>query len=381
MRLCLLLAVAPFFQTADAQQSSTELGGYVKYLLSSTFDSPNGTVTDNLLHARLNTKWYPYEGLSGVMELRFRGYYGGTVENTPQFAEQIKNRDGLSGTDATLWRAKKSLGYGEIDRMYVNWAPNNFQATIGRQRIAWGTNLVWNVIDIFNPLSILDFDYTERPAVDAIHLQYYTSPVTKLAVAYKPRTTYSESITGFLWTLNRWDYDFHIIGGERYGMNFGGLGWAGDVAGGGFRGETLVSDIPELATGGATGSLMVSTSLSGDYTFRNSFYIHTELLYNSAGVTSDAARFRLRAQKLWLLSPGRWSLFQELSYDLTPLVRGSCFAIVNPNDRSVALVPSVTWSVVTDVDVSILGLIFSGRTGSEYGGLGKGIYSRGMLSF
>lgn len=381
MRLCLLLAVAAFFQTAGAQQSSTELGGYVKYLLSSTFDSPNGNVTDQLLHARLNTKWYPYEGLSGVMELRFRGYYGGTVENTPQFAEQIKNRDGLSGTDATFWSRRNSVGYGEIDRAYVNWAPNNFQATIGRQRIAWGTNLVWNVIDIFNPLSVLDFDYAERPAVDALHLQYYTSAVTKLAVAYKPRTSYSKSITGFLWTLNRWDYDFHIIGGERYGMNFGGLGWAGDIAGGGFRGETLVSDIPDLATGEATGRLMVSTSLSGDYTFRNSFYIHTELLYNSAGVISDASRFRLRAQNLGLLSPARCSIFQEFSYDVSPLVRGSCFGIFNPNDHSLALLPSVAWSVMSDVDVTLIGLIFTGRVGSEFGGEGKGIYARGMWSF
>ncbi len=381
MKLRILHFAAVVCYTAAAQQSSTELGGYLKYLLSSTVDSPQGTVTDHLLHARLNTKWYPYEGLSGVMELRFRGYYGGMVELTPQFAEQIKNRDGLSGTDATLWSTNKSLGYGELDRAYVNWAPQNFQATIGRQRIAWGTNLVWNVIDIFNPLSVLDFDYVERPAVDAIHLQYYTSAVTKLAVAYKPRTRYSKSITGFLWTINRWNYDFHIIGGERYGMNFGGLGWAGDIAGGGFRGETLVSEMPDLSTGGASNRSMVSAALSGDYTFRNSFYIHTEVLYNTEGVTSGASLYRPTAQKLGLLSPARWSLFQELSYDISPLVRGSCFAIINPIDHSVALVPSIAWSVVTDVDISLLGLLFSGHGGSEFGGEGKGIYARGMWSF
>ena len=380
---CLAVLLLTFFlaASADAQAAKTDLGGYLEYLFSTTQDSPTGNSTDQLFHARLNGKWYPTESITGIMELRFRGYYGGSVENTPNFADRLKNRLGYGTLDATLWSNSNSIGYGEIDRLYMNWAPKDLQVTVGRQRIAWGTNLVWNVIDIFNPLSVLDFDYVERPAVDAVQVQYYTSPVTKLAVAYKPTTTYSKSITGFLWTLNRWDYDFRLIGGERSGLAYLGGGWAGDIAGGGFRGEAILSNKSDIITGEPSHGTMGSVALSGDYTFANSFYIHTELLFNSEGVSSDAARFLPVSQKLGLLSPAKWSVFQEVSYDISPLVRGSAFAICNPDDHSVALVPSVTWSALTNVDIMVLGLIFSGEAGSEYGGLGKGLYVRGKWSF
>ncbi|HTR82283.1 MAG TPA: hypothetical protein VMM58_11695 [Bacteroidota bacterium] len=363
------------------QNARTDVGGYLEYLLSTTYDSPQGNTVDQLIHARLNTKWYPTDAITGVMELRFRGYYGGTVEHTPLFADQIKNRSGYGHLDATVWSSTQSLGYAEVDRLYANWAVNNVQATVGRQRIAWGTNLVWNVIDIFNPLSVLDFDYVERPGVDAAQVQYYTGPVSKVALAYKPETEFSKSITGFLWSLNHWDYDFHIVGGDRYGLPYGGMGWAGDIAGGGFRGEALLSDKPAILTGAATSSKMFSGALSGDYTFQNSFYIHTEVLYNSQGTSSNAAAFLPISQKLGLLSPARWSVFQEFSYDLSPLVRGSAFALFNPDDRSVAFVPSITWSAATNLDLMFLGLIFSGKEGAEYGGQGKGFYLRGKWSF
>jgi len=379
--LAVLLLASVFSAPSNSQTASTDLGGYLEYLFSTTYDVPAGNSTDHLLHARLNGKWYPTDAVTGVMELRFRGYYGGTVENTPNFADRLKNRLGYGTLDATLWSDNSSIGYGEIDRLYVNWAPKDLQITVGRQRIAWGTNLVWNVIDIFNPLSILDFDYVERPAVDAIQAQYYTSPVTKIALAYKPTTTYSKSITGFLWTLNRWDYDFHIVGGERYGLGYIGGGWAGDISGGGFRGETIFAEKPDVIPGQHTNGIMVSTALSGDYTFQNSFYVHTEVLYNSEGVSSGAAHYQGISQQLGLLSPATWSLFQEFSYDISPLVRGSAFAIYNPDDHSVALVPSFTWSALTNLDVMFLGLIFSGGGGSEYGGLGKGLYVRGKWSF
>jgi hypothetical protein len=212
-------------------------------------------------------------------------------------------------------------------------------------------------------------------------VQYYTSPVTKIALAYKPHTTYSKSIAGFLWTLNRWDYDFHFVGGERYGLTYIGGGWAGDIAGGGFRGEAMLSERPDLDTGAPISGTLLSAAMSGDYTFQNSFYVHTELLFNNEGVSSDAAHFRLHAQELGLLSPAMWSIFQEFSYDLSPLVRGSAFAIFNPDDHSIVLVPSITWSALTNVDLMFLGLIFSGRADSEYGGLGKGLYLRGKWSF
>jgi len=375
--LLLVLSTA----TARGQLSSTEIGGYIKYLLSRTDLPSTAPSYGHLLHARLNTKWFPSSTLSGVLELRGRAYYGGIVEDTPDFANSLKSNAGFGSLGSVLWVDRKSVGYGEIDRVYLNWAPDRWQATLGRQRIAWGTNLVWNPIDLFNPQSVLDFDYEERPATDAARLQYYTSEVSKVELAVKPGTATSPAITGGQVTLNRWDYDFHFLGGSRSGQWFAGLGWAGDILGGGFRGELLTSGVPLSLRRSPSSDVMVSTAVSGDYTFPSSFYIHTEVMFNSEGVTSEAALARLRAQSLGLLSPARWSLYQEFSYDVTPLVRASVFTLANPSDGSFVIFPSATWSVVTDLDLTAIALIFGGPPRTEFGGQGTSAFVRIKWSY
>ncbi len=113
-----------------------------------------------------------------------------------------------------------------------------------RQRVAWGTAWVWNPTDIFNPLDVLDFDYEERPATDAIRLQYYTGAVTKLDIAYKPAKDPENQILAGLWSINNWNYDFNFIAGMRFKRWLAGFSWTGDILNAGFRGELLVSQAP-----------------------------------------------------------------------------------------------------------------------------------------
>ncbi|RPH35644.1 hypothetical protein EHM92_05845 [bacterium] len=376
MALCLLA-----FSTVRGQPGGMEAGGYVKSLTSRISNEGEAPHYDHLLHARLNTKWFPADDLSGALELRLRWYYGASVEQVPDFARQLGHDAGFGRLGAVLWETEQSVGYGEVDRLYVNWTPGRWQATVGRQRIAWGTNLVWNPIDVFNPFSVLDFDYEERPAADAVRVQYYTGEISKIELAVKPGNRTVKSITAAQWTSNEWDYDFHFLGGRRGNTWLAGTGWAGDIMGGGFRGEALVSEVPDELRLPESGRVMVSAALSVDYTFPSSFYIHAEALHNSQGVTENAALARPRAEMLGLLSPARWSLYQEFSYDVTPLVRAGGFTIYNPDDHSVVLSPSATWSIITNLDLTLLALLFSGAPLTEYGGLGTITYLRLKWSF
>jgi hypothetical protein len=228
---------------------------------------------------------------------------------------------------------------------------------------------------------VLDFDYEERPAVDALRIQYYTGGVSKVELAVKPGTSLSPAIFASQWSTNQWDYDFHFLGGAREGNWFAGTGWAGDIAGGGFRGEFVVSRVPEHLRKIGSNAVMSSAAVSGDYTFPSSLYVHTEFLYNSEGVTSDVSLARTRAQALGLLSPSRWAIFQELGLNVSPLVRADVFALLNPVDRSSAVVPSATWSVLTNLDVTFLALFFGGDHLTEFGNLGTAAYVRGKWSF
>jgi hypothetical protein len=368
------------------QQSQFYIGGYLKYLFSYSDLPAYGGVTDHLLHNRINTKWYTTDALTLACEVRTRFFYGGTVEHTPDFTGLIRNNHEFVRGDAVLLESKKSVGYTEIDRLYADWNSEPWQATVGRQRFAFGTNLVWNPTDFFNPLSVLDFDYEERPGFDGIHVQYYTGPLSKIEIASKPGKTSSTSITVAAFTTNIMEYDLHLLFGKKNGLWAAGASWAGSISGGGFRGEVVVSEKPLQGPDGSfnsrnTEGTMTSIALSGDYTFSNSLYLHFEPLYNSAGTTRDAAVYIVPSQNLGLLSPARWSLFGEISYDISPLLRASVFTLLNPYDRSSATLPSLNWSVITNLDFTAIAVFFNGASGTEFGNYGKSVYLRLKASF
>ena len=376
------LLLNPFF--LNAQSESYQLGGYAKYLYSNTDNPVFGRVNDHIIHSRINSKYFFSEAITAAAELRNRIFLGGSVEKTPDFLSTIKSGHDFGNADIVWWNTHSSVAHSELDRFYVDATYEKFQLTLGRQRVAWGTALVWNPTDLFNPLSILDFDYEERPGVDAIHAQYFTSEVTKVEIAVKPGKTTSRGVIAGKILLNSWDYDFHILGGAQGKNPFFGFEWAGDIAGAGFRGEVATKNISEETkklSPTLNASWSTSAVLSADYTFTDNTYLHTEILYNDEGVTENAPAFLPVSLSLGLLSPARWSLFQELSFDVHPLVRVSGFVIYNPNDQSSAFVPSATWSALENFDVSFFGVIFSGDALTEYGGYGKSLFLRGKYSF
>lgn len=391
----LVLYFLIFTSTVFSQGLSPfEYNGYAKYLFSSTkFPGINERLHDHLLHLRLNTRYYATQNLSGVMELRFRTFYGESAYKIPNYRELIQSTHDFVELDFYLWDTKYSIGYLEIDRLYIDYFKDNLEATLGRQRIAWGTCWVWNPTDIFNPLQVLDFDYEERPATDAIRVQYYTGPVTKVDVAYKPAENPYDQILAGLVSLNNWDYDFNFIAGMKYKRWLAGFSWAGDIYGAGFRGEVLVSQSPDSSDDNLayykfffpnllnSNKPIISLSLSADYTFPNTFYIHTEVLYNNVGVTANTFLYQAAATSIGLLTPARWNLYQEFSYDITPLLRGSIFGIYNPNDKSYVIVPSLGYSIITNLDLYLISFLFEGNPLTQYGDYGVTYYVRVKYSF
>ncbi len=379
-----------------AQLSDFSYNGYIKDLVSAyKLPDQSGNNFDNLLHFRLNTRWYPTQSITGALELRLRAFYGSNVEKIPNFINSIKSNHQFTQLDWTVWNENKTIGYGQIDRLWFDWNKDKVEVTIGRQRIAWGTSWVWNPIDIFNPSDVLDFDYEERPGVDAFRIQYYTGPISKIELSIRPGKTKKRWIAAGLWSVNAWNYDFNLIAGIKENHWLFGGGWSGDILTAGFRGEILVSQKPEYASGiseylqknwrtmplSIFNKPRVSFVVSGDYTFTNSFYIHTEILHNSSGVEKYAGLYYSEAMKLGMLTPATWSIYQEFSYDITPLIRGSIFGLFNPNDKSNVIVPSVSYSIFTNWDLYLIALYFHGDSLTEFGDYGSSIYARVKWSF
>lgn len=391
--LSAILSCFTWIKTASAVEFS--LSGYAKYIFSSS-ESPlvEDRLSDHLLHVRVNTRWYPAQWLTVAADLRMRGFYGDSVENLPGFTRQMQAEYDYADLDAELWDEQRTFGYAEIDRLFLDAAFGNWQLTAGRQRIAWGTSLVWNISDLFNPMSILDFDYEERPGSDAFRLQYFTGPMSRIETVVKPGTdTYHQTFAS-LWALNAWGYDFFAIAAQHHHRKLLGGAWAGQIKDGGFRGELTLSDPPsdgqstQYPVDSSLGSDLtswkkttVSAVLSGDYMFANSFYVHTEVLFNSNGKTSNAGAFWQQAAEIGLLSPARWSLYQEVAYEFHPLVRGNLFMLLNPTDRSAVFAPSLTWNLSPNLDFTMIGFWAAGKTLTEFGDTGQSAYLRLKYAF
>ncbi len=392
-KLLFLLLILP--SPLWAQSSSFEISGYVKYLSSiSDYSSIEGHLYDQQVHARINTAWYPTDSLRAQMDVRVRAFYGESIETISGFSEEIKNNYDFTNLDASMWDRKKSLGYGQVDRLWLDYTKDDLEITLGRQRIAWGTSLVWNVIDLINPKSVLDFDYEEKPGSDALRVQYYTGAVSKAELSIRPGKDIDHSTIAGLYSVNISGYDFYAIVGTRNNRWVVGTAWAGSVLDGGFRGEVLVSESPDRDASRDQSILPVpedsiftsqrtvaSFALSGDYTFASSFYIHTECLYNSNGKRKNTGLFQQESIDAGMLSPARWSLYQEFAYDIDPLTRVTLFGIFNPDDHSSIIVPMLSRSLSTNLELLLIGFLSSGEQETEFGPYGNSIHLRLKYSF
>jgi hypothetical protein len=334
---------------------------------------------DDILHARANLQWSPAGSLRAGLELKCRLLSG----DSPQAMSAETDYSSWGATYFDWSRAFVTRDHliltGAIDRVWLDWTAGAVEMTLGRQRVAWGTGLVWNPIDLFNPFSPLDFDNEERPGTDAGRVQWYLAPNSRVEFAIAPQRCADSTTGAVLAKFNRGGYDWIVIGGRKASRRILGAGWAGSILGGGFRGE-LRYDMPRSTSSSASSG--ATAAVDADYTFRSTLYLHAALLYRTGGVTGPAGGTALlEALRQGFLTPSRLDLFGEIARDVTPLVRGDCQGILNPSDHSWYLGPSLTWSALTDLDVAATCLLFGGGGGTEYGDFGDVFMLRVKYSY
>lgn len=382
MRVAIALILLFSFFSGWSQQSERNwmVKGYVKDMqLFYHVDPTNEWTNQNLIHNRINFKWYPTTAFTVGIELRNRFYSGEMVRNFPGFGKFLDSDGGAWNLSSTLYNDNGMVLHSMIDRAYVDYAQGNWQIRLGRQRINWGMNLVWNPNDVFNTFSFLDFDYEERPGTDALLVQYFLGATSSLQLVYQFGDGIDQQALAGLLRFNKWDYDFQLLGGWVGEDWIIGTGWAGDIAGAGFRGE-MTCFVPR---NNGDNPVFVA-SISGDYSFASEVYIHGGVLFNS-----DGKKGRAGGQNLFVqddlspksLSRGRMALFAQGAYPITPLWKADVSSIINPLDGSFYLGPSMSYSLLENLDAMLMSQLFFGQKDTEYGDLGQILYLRLKWSF
>ncbi|MFW6253328.1 MAG: hypothetical protein ACOC41_00215 [Chitinivibrionales bacterium] len=363
-------------------RENTDLGGYVQEVAVVSINDTSAGY-NNVLQSRFNADYYPGSFISTTLEGRLLLYSGDFLDN-PAFGgiNAAARQLAVDAQYLDLTGGWPSILYGTIDRAWVHLSLNSLSLRVGRQRINWGTNLVWNPNDWFNTYSPIDFLYPEGPGVDALRMVWYTGALSMAELALEAGKKQQDRTFAALYRFNTFNYDIQSQAGLFGNDAAGGLSWAGRIFDAGFRGELAYFhpffQDEELEVADSLGTFVFA--LSGDYTFTNSLYLHAEALYNGFGseevsstVDNLSAGFggetfgSQRTISAKNLTPARFSLFGEISYQITPLLIATLSSILNPDDLSFYIGPSLRYSLVTDLDLTLLAQIFGGDENSEYG--------------
>jgi hypothetical protein len=357
-----------------------QLSGYVKgmhslYFMQHKMPLPSGDTTRftyyNLFHNRLNFTLRPCKGLQWDVSMRNRFLDGALIRQLPQYADLLSRDDGLLDLSWNVIQDGGWLLNTSLDRFLLDYSWKNFQLKIGRQRINWGMGLVWNSNDIFNAFSYIDFDYEERPGSDAAAFTWYSSSTSSLDAVFKIDGANAVTLAA-RYLFNVRQYDLQFLAGLCENDMMTGIGWSGNIKNASFRGEASLF-VPVLR--GGQGAIALSGMVEADYCFPNSLYLLGSFLFNSMGTTRREGGISLLAMSSSLsakrLSLGMFELFGQISYPLTPIINLAFSGIFNPADVSTYLSPSLTFSLLSDMELMLAGQALLGKTGSEYGATGN----------
>jgi hypothetical protein len=357
------------------------VSGYVKDLQQTSFTkNTKDLITGNLLHNRINLRYDLNSHITARLEMRNRLYYGETVRSTPGFAAMLKNNSDLFDLSKT-WVDEPALVLNStIDRASVNFRYGKWDMTVGRQRINWGINTIWTPNDIFNTFNYFDFDYEERPGSDAVRIHYLRSGFSSFEAAYRPGKNEHDQVGALLYRFNKWNYDIQFFAGIYNDDVTAGTGWAGNIGNAGFKGEATYFHPRDNF---ADTSGVLNTSVTIDYAFRHGIYFCISALYNSGGKDHFPLLYNFSSATLSAknLMPFRYTLFIQASKAFTPILAGTLACMYSPADNTVVALPSLSYSISDNWELSLTAQSFFASQQNIYRGIYNSIFLRIKMAF
>lgn len=392
-RILLLMVLGMSLAQLQAQDEPRNwtVNGYLKNMQTLLFfndaypDLSQGKLVDtffqdNLIHNRLNFRWYPDDNWTVRADLRTRVFYGSFVQASPGYGDQVDdvNNDYFDLSHVIL-NERAWVMHTMLDRLYLEYVNDKLEVRLGRQRINWGISTVWNPNDIFNAFAFTDFDYEERPGSDALRVKYYTGFASSVELAVGMFDDIDEATMAGLWRFNKWSYDFQVLAGYTRGDWALGGGWAGNLGNAGLKGEFTCF----LPVEDSDDDPAFAATLGLDYSFSNSLYGSLGYLYNSEGGIRNSITglfaFELSARNLY---PYRHALFAQATYPVTPLFNAGAAIIYSPvQAHALFLNPTLTYSIRANWDLDLIGQLAFDQEAEGYRSPLQAVFFRLKWSF
>ncbi|MCP9290730.1 hypothetical protein [Gracilimonas sediminicola] len=363
--LFVFITVFLFPDKSNAQlKEIVDISGYVKELGQVSASNDFSELRyDNILHNRFETEWTFTENLEFNADLRTRLLNGYTVQNAVGLASFLEKDPNLIDMSWVWVDTDQALIHSQIDRFHISYYNGDFELYAGRQRINWGKTLAWNPNDLFNNYAFLDFDYEERPGVDAISAIYNLDFASSIEAGVKLADSFDEMVIAGMYRVNYKTYDLQLIAGHYQDKAALGIGWAGYIKDAGFKGEASYFH-PEDEFFNNTGSF--SATLGFDYMFETSIYAQAEVLYNGGYQNRNASLSTLTqppsADNLFI---SRTGYLINGSYPASPLLNINLGIMGSFTQKLFILFPQVSYSLDENLDLLLVSQLLKGEAFSN----------------
>jgi len=362
----------------EVKKDIWKVKGYIKELPYVSFDrNVSNIYATNILHNRFNVKWAPSDKFSGAAEFRTRLFWGDDVRRTPNFSEQMRNRNEQVNASITWFETKNAAMITNIERFWFEYKTSKVALRAGRQRINWGIATTWNPNDIFNAYNFLDFDYEERPGSDAIRIQYFINDLSNVDVAVSPSFSNNTSVAAARYFFNRDKYDWQFSAGWYHNDFTLGAGWAGSVNEVGFKCEM------QYFSSNNQSASQFNAVFEGDYMFSNGWYLNGSFLWNNRGLTEPvtdwtSVSFNLSPRNLM---PTAYNVMFSTTKEITPLLSGSLGFVYTPGTHIAIVLPSVQYDVSDRWDINLVWQSFYADMNNSFQAVTHRIFLRAKWSF
>lgn len=338
-------------------------------------------------------------------ELRF-----GTLDTLEaELAQSLSNDTFLD----LQWQVE-GLGFGSDEahrrwrhllyRAYLRYESDRFEVVVGRQRIAWGVGRLWNPIDRLNPIPPLAIEPDQSPGIDAVDVRWILSGFSYLEGVWAGGSTSAEQAwAARLHGVVR-NVDYSLMFGRFSGALTAGLDLAGNLGQAAAALEAVYADPSREVwpVGGSRHKLepfwQVVVSIEHNFDVGSGLSVLLEHLYNGnalgfgegeagtllpffestytpplpAPTVRPASPDILGGSRVVTLSPHNTGV--ALGYELAPLLRGDLVVLYDWKGESVVFFPSLRWSPLGSVELTLGGQVAAGPRLSQYGDLDPLVY-------
>lgn len=376
-----------------------QISGYVKYMQSTLFTgkSFNGippaildqllgrAIHDHLIHHRLNASYAFSPQVILNVGWRNRILFGDqarlfALSNMDYAASIDEGTNDVVDLSFVPFKKRAGLAHSVLDRLSLEWRGKHNEIIVGRQRINWSLTAFWNPHDLFNAYSFIDFDYEERPGVDAVRWAHYRENGHQLEVAIRPADSLSGSTAAAIYKGSKGRFHYQFLTGYFQSDIALGVGWETDLGPAAWKVESTFFQ-PYQTSLGEEATFSLATDFL--YSWESGLITALGYLLNTNG-TGDADLFAEFSQRLSPknLFPYRHSFFVQSSYSFTPLISASLGAIYSPGEANTLLIlPVLAYSIAQDWDLDLTGQILARDDGKTWNSPLQAVFLRFRYSY